>query len=196
MKSILKPDPKTILTGQNVDRLLNFYGVVKDNDTSPIEGAAVMAFACFAGGVEKFLGSAFTDREGRYFISIPKLSNYNGLLGFKVRAGKEANLLSEGVDSTEPEGIACEENLTEHSRPIEEFALAEKEIYDENITGVLTEHFGDDLIQEGETDENKKSKVSPFRKAITREFTYGWKEKCLTACAIGTALLTLTMKKR
>jgi hypothetical protein len=188
MKSILRPDPETILTGQNVDRLLNFYGVVKDNNDSPIEGAVVMAFACFAGGVEKFLGSALTDRGGRYFISIPKLTNYNGLLGFKVRAGKEANLLSEGVDSPE--------NLTEHSHPNEEFAMAEKEIYNENITGVLTEHFSDDLIQEGETNENKKSKVSPFKKAITKEFTYGWKEKCLTACAIGTALLTLTMKKR
>jgi len=77
--------------------LLNFYGVVRDNRSLGVEYAIVMVFACFTGRVEKPLAYTFTDREGRYFISIPNPSDNHDLLGFKVRAGKP-HILSEAFD--------------------------------------------------------------------------------------------------
>ncbi|MCL6560055.1 MAG: fibronectin type III domain-containing protein [Firmicutes bacterium] len=96
--SLIRPGPGEFLAGQKNDGLLHFYGMVKEKDAAAVEGAVVMVFACFAGGIEKALGSAITGREGAYFISIPKLANDSELLGFKVRAGK-AYILPEGVDS-------------------------------------------------------------------------------------------------
>jgi len=128
---------------QKICTLLNFYGVIKDNEAVAVEGAVVMVFACFAGGIERSLVSAFTDRKGAYFISIAKLTNYNGLLGFKVRTGK-AYMLPEGVDSQ------C--NLGEH--PDEEWVPEQEEILDDETVGALTEHHSDDPVQEGEKDES------------------------------------------
>jgi len=93
--SVKRPDPGEFFAGQEMDELLHFYGVVKDKDAAAVEGAAVIVFACFDGGTEKLLGSTFTDSEGMYLINIPKLPDYNGLLGFKIRAGK-AYILPEG----------------------------------------------------------------------------------------------------
>lgn len=67
---------------------LLFYGVVKDNNYKPLEGAAVMVFACYKGGIEKPLGYTFTDNEGTYILNLPEPADYNSLEGFKVRAGK------------------------------------------------------------------------------------------------------------
>ncbi|OPY59874.1 MAG: hypothetical protein A4E56_03050 [Pelotomaculum sp. PtaU1.Bin065] len=96
--SLIRPDPGKFFAGQKMDELLNFYGVVKDNDAATVEGAAVIVFASSVDGTERLLGSTFTDREGGYLISIPVLPDYHELLGFKVRAGK-TYILSEGVDS-------------------------------------------------------------------------------------------------
>jgi len=177
--SLTRPDLGAILTGQNVDRLLNFYGVIKDNENLPVEDAVVMAFACYAGGIERSLGSAFTDSQGRYLISIPKLADQNGLLGFKVRAGKEATILSEGVES--------QDKATEH--PGEELTLVEEKIFENKIAGTLTEHCSDDVIPKGKADEGGKIRLPDMKKA-------GWIEKFLFVCVLGIFLLVLTLKRR
>ncbi|HUW65626.1 MAG TPA: carboxypeptidase-like regulatory domain-containing protein [Spirochaetia bacterium] len=81
------------VNGQQISRSLNFHGVVTDDNDRAVEGAAVVLFACYYGGVERSLGSAFTDRTGAYLILVPK-PDYTELLGFKIRAGK-AQMFSE-----------------------------------------------------------------------------------------------------
>jgi len=115
--NIKKPDPGEFFAGQKMDNLLYFYGVVKDNDAASVEGAVVIVFACFVGGIERLLGSTFTDSEGTYLICIPKLPDYHGLLGFKVRAGM-AYIPPEGVDSPG--------NLEEH--PDEEWMPEQEQV--------------------------------------------------------------------
>jgi len=159
--SLIRPDPRVLFAGQKMAGLLSFYGVVRDNEAAAVEGSVVIVFASFAGGIEKTLGSAFTDREGTYFISIPKLTDYNGMLGFKVRAGK-AYILPEGVDSPG--------NLGAHPYPNEEWVSEQEEISDNNTVGSLTEHHSDDPTQEGETDESK-SREPDIGKDLTDEFT-------------------------
>jgi hypothetical protein len=117
------------IAGQKMDRLLYFYGVVKDNYAEAVEGAVVTVIARFAGETEKMLGSTFTDREGAYFISIPKLPDYQGLIGFKVRAGK-AHILLDGIDYPG--------NLMEHTE--EERIPEQEEILGGQMLGPLTEH--------------------------------------------------------
>ena len=129
VNSLIRPDPGKFFAGQKMDRMLNFYGLVKDNDATAVEGAVVMVSACFAGETERLMGSTFTDREGVYFISIPKLPDYHGLMGFKVRAGK-AQILPEGVDSPD--------NLSEH--PDKEWITEQEKIFDKKIVSALTEH--------------------------------------------------------
>lgn len=73
---------------QQGNKLLHFYGVVRDNNNKVVEGAVVMLSACFAGGNEKVLEHTFTDREGAYFVSVPVPPDDIGITGFKVRAGK------------------------------------------------------------------------------------------------------------
>lgn len=75
-------------TGDTQENELLFYGVVKDNNDKIVEGAAVMVFVCYNGGIEKLLGYNYTDNEGTYIVNIPVLPEYKGLDGFKVIAGK------------------------------------------------------------------------------------------------------------
>lgn len=88
-----EPSPGDSLTdfpiykGQTERNDLLFYGVVKDDNNYPIEGAAVMIFACY-GEAETPLGYTFTDKEGTYMINLPEPLDYNKLEGFKVCAGK------------------------------------------------------------------------------------------------------------
>ncbi|AGL00529.1 hypothetical protein [Desulfoscipio gibsoniae] len=65
-----------------------FHGKVKDSKGLDIDGAIVLLLACFTDGIEKPLAYTFSDQEGEYLISIPRLSGYHDLLGYKVRAGK------------------------------------------------------------------------------------------------------------
>ncbi|MDD4238452.1 MAG: fibronectin type III domain-containing protein [Desulfotomaculaceae bacterium] len=96
--SLIRPGPGEFFTGQKMDGLLNFYGVVKDNAAAVVEGAVVVVCACFEDGAERLLGATFTDRQGAYLICIPELPDDYRLLSFKVRAGK-AYTLPKGVDS-------------------------------------------------------------------------------------------------
>ena len=73
---------------QDIDAFLNFYGVVKDNRNLNIENAIVMLFACFKGGIEKPAAYTFTDKEGKYFILLPKPPDNHDILKFRVRASK------------------------------------------------------------------------------------------------------------
>lgn len=73
---------------EKIGGLLRFYGMVKDNKGLELDNVIVMVFARFTGGIEKPLDYTFTDKEGRYFISIPMLPDNHDLLGYKVRAGK------------------------------------------------------------------------------------------------------------
>ncbi|TEB14421.1 hypothetical protein Psfp_02924 [Pelotomaculum sp. FP] len=164
--SLIRPDPGEFFEGQKMDSLLNFYGVVKDTDTAAVEGAVVIICSCHIGGTERSLGSTFTDREGMYFISIPKIPDYHGLIGFKVRAGK-AYILPYGVDNPV--------NLRE--RPDEEWA-PEEEILDDKTVGVLAERHADDPVTEGETDESRNVE-SGIEKAAD-EYTKTREEKGLT----------------
>ncbi len=69
-------------------RRLYFHGIVKDNQGLYTGDAIVLLSACFGDDVEKPLAYAITDQEGKYHISIPKLSGYHNLLGYKLMASK------------------------------------------------------------------------------------------------------------
>lgn len=92
--------------GRQENQLL-FCGVVKNDHQEVLEGVAVMAFACYRGGIEKPLGYTFTDHEGAYIISIPEFFDYKDLDGFKVRAG---------MGSPPPEGIKQPANYGERPK--------------------------------------------------------------------------------
>lgn len=145
--SLIRPDPGEFFMGQKMDGLLNFYGVVKDNDAAAVEGAVVIVFASFAGGTERLMGVTFTDRQGAYLICIPELPDAHELLGFKVRAGK-AYILPQGVDSP---GV-----LREH--PDGEWAPQQEEILDDNtITGLQEEHTDEPVTEEVAESKNVES---------------------------------------
>jgi hypothetical protein len=164
--SLIRPDPGEFLEGQKVDHLLNFYGVVKDTDTAAVEGAVVIVCSCYTGGIERLLGSACTDREGMYYISIPKIPDDHGLIGFKVRAGK-AYILPYEVDSP----------VHLRGRPDEEWVAEEKNLDDKTV-GVLAEHHLDAPMTEGETGESKNA--APDIEKPADEYTKTREEKGLT----------------
>ncbi|KAF1084191.1 hypothetical protein SPSYN_02595 [Sporotomaculum syntrophicum] len=93
---------------------LCFHGIVKDNNGLYVGNAIVLLLACFDNGIEKPLGYTFTDREGRYFIAIPKLSGDHKLLRYKLMASNNDipgqllnypdNLLKETHQELEPDG--------------------------------------------------------------------------------------------
>lgn len=174
--NLIRPDPRVFFAGQNMDGILNFYGVVKDNEGAPVKGAIVIAFSCLANGIERLLGSAFTDREGAYIISIPKLTDYNSLLGFKVRAGKTCLL---------PESAR---NLWEHCHPNEELAPELNEILIDNIP--LTGHHSDEPIDEVEVDTNM-NKEPEIEKSLEDKFIDKWKDNFVTVSINQVELNTL-----
>ncbi|MDD2553044.1 MAG: fibronectin type III domain-containing protein [Desulfotomaculaceae bacterium] len=168
---LIRPDPGCYFTGQKLDGLLNFYGMVKGNDAAAVEGAVVVVFACFTGGSERLLGATITGKQGEYFICIQKLPDYNDLLGFKVRAGK-AYILPEGVDSPDvlreyPDGewmpeqeVIAEPSIhaaQEHGDDSSQSTVSDiKEVSDEYIladdqlTGLSTEEAAADEIEQSQ----------------------------------------------
>lgn len=105
------------LQKQNTDNLLNFYGVVRDNYATPMEGAIVIVLACFEGGITSPLGYTFTDREGNYLLTLPKPTEYHTLTGFKVKAAKTGLFPEEDGNWS---GISREElvNVEEANNPV------------------------------------------------------------------------------
>ncbi len=107
------------------DERLCFHGIVKDNNGLSVGDAIVLLLACFGGGIEKPLGYTLTDREGQYFIAIPKLSGDHELLRYKLMASKldvpgqlfnyPDNLLKDTYQDLEPDGqrsvTECAEEL-------------------------------------------------------------------------------------
>ncbi|TYO95326.1 hypothetical protein [Desulfallas thermosapovorans] len=79
---------KQYIAEQKNDGRLYFYGRVEDNNGLGIDNGVVLLFACYGNKIEKLLANTFTDQEGNYLITIPKFTNYSGLLGYKLRAGK------------------------------------------------------------------------------------------------------------
>ena len=134
--SLIRPDPGCYFTGQKLDGLLNFYGMVKGNDAAAVEGAVVVVFACFTGGSKRLLGATITDKQGEYFICIQKLPDYNDLLGFKVRAGKAYKL---------PKGVDSPDTVSDIKEVSDEYILA-----DDQLSGLLTEEDTNDSAAEDE----------------------------------------------
>lgn len=106
MKSTLtRPGSETNnFTAPETNGLLRFYGVVKNDNNSVVQGAIVMLFACLEDGVENLLGYTCTDNRGQYFLTTPSPTNYTELIGFKVRAC---------IEGIMPEIIAVPENYVE-----------------------------------------------------------------------------------
>lgn len=164
--SLIRPDPGELFMGQQDDGLLQFYGTVKDNDAAAVEGAVVVVFACFAGGIERLLGATFTGKQGEYLICIQKPADYHGLLGFKVRAGK-AYILPEGVDSPgilseypDGEWLAEQEEMSE----LVAFAAQDETLADEQPAGLLTvkdtgEDETEDEIEQGRDMDTQKEVI-------------------------------------
>lgn len=152
--SLIRPDPGELTSDRNMDRILHFYGVVKDNDSIAVKGAVVIVFACFAGGVEKALAATFTDREGAYYFGLPKPPDYNQLLGFKVRAGKAYTL---------PEGVDSPGDLLEH--PVQEDVLnfehrsKQEEVFTGETPGAQAGERGDGPGHDRETDEYESAEA-------------------------------------
>ena len=92
--------------GAQKDELV-FYGVVRDEDNEVVEGAAVIVFACYRGGIEEPLGHTSTDSEGTYIVNIPAMNDYKKLAGFKVRAG--------GTIRTPRENASCQTKNIENA---------------------------------------------------------------------------------
>jgi len=91
-----QPIAKNVIV-DNGDELV-FYGVVRDENSEVLEGAAVILFACYSDGQEKPLGYAMTGSNGEYVINIPDKIDYNDLVRFKARAGKAINKPAKGAD--------------------------------------------------------------------------------------------------
>ncbi|MFZ3172449.1 MAG: hypothetical protein WA118_10750 [Carboxydocellales bacterium] len=106
MKSTLtRPGSETNnFTAPEINGLLRFYGVVKNDNNSVVQGAIVMLFACLEDGVENSLGYTCTDKRGQYFLTTPSPTDYTELIGFKVRAC---------INGKMPEIIALPENYVE-----------------------------------------------------------------------------------
>lgn len=158
---------------------LHFYGVVYDSDTATVADAAVLVFACYPGGVEKLLGTTYSDREGAYLASIPQMPDEPELLGFKIRAGKACVPL-EGVESP----VYWEKQPDESQLPEEAQAddyrepapAAETLLLDDLPTGFASpEDAPDENLRERETDVSKSREPD-----MDHDVTDRWEEAGLT----------------
>lgn len=88
--SLVRPDlGERHFSGQKVHEPINFYGVLKGDDATAVDGAVALVFHCDAGGHERSLGYTFTNREGSYSIYVPKPPDQHDLPGLIAREGKE-----------------------------------------------------------------------------------------------------------